>query len=150
MTRRQSVSSVGQKFTTHSKQPFHCSTGGQCSVDFKKSSAVAEMSDRGYIRHAPKRDGGSVPFRGGRAWCGLGRSVLPCQVASSSIQRLGHNSHEPQIGLEAVPFFLKGSGVPIEHKVAWAEAYFHTKWYLHPSSHLATTNMGRKLWAVPI
>jgi len=46
-----------------------------------------------------------------------------------------------------VPFFLKvAAWVPIEHKVAWAEAsYPHTKWHLSPSSHLATTDNGRKL-----
>jgi len=48
--------------------------------------------------------------------------------------------------LRAVPFFLGGgSWVPIEHKVAWSEAYLHTKWHLNPSSHLATTDMGPKL-----
>ena len=34
--------------------------------------------------------------------------------------------------------------VPIKHKVPWAEAYLHTKWHLDASSHLATTEMGRK------
>jgi len=29
--------------------------------------------------------------------------------------------------------------------VAWAEAYLCTKWHLDPSSHLATTDIGRKL-----
>jgi len=38
-----------------------------------------------------------------------------------------------------------GSWVPIEHKVAWAEAYLHTKCHLSPSSRLATTDIGRKL-----
>jgi len=33
--------------------------------------------------------------------------------------------------------------------MAWAEAYLHTKWHLDPSSHLATTNMGQKLGALP-
>jgi len=32
--------------------------------------------------------------------------------------------------------------------VAWAEIYFRTKWRLHPSSRLATIDMGRKLGAV--
>jgi len=32
----------------------------------------------------------------------------------------------------------------MEHKVAWAEAYLHTKWRLSPSSRLGTTNIGRK------
>ena len=43
-----------------------------------------------------------------------------------------------------MPFFL-GSWVPIKHKVAWAEAYLHTKWHLDASSRLATIEMGRKL-----
>jgi len=38
-----------------------------------------------------------------------------------------------------------GSWVPIEHKVAWAEAYLHTKCDLSTSSRLATTDIGRKL-----
>jgi len=38
----------------------------------------------------------------------------------------------------------------MEHKVAWAEAYLHTKWHLSPFSRLATTDIGRKLGAVPI
>ena len=43
-----------------------------------------------------------------------------------------------------------GSWVPIEHKVARAEAYLYTKWHLNPSSYLATTDMGRKLGAAPL
>ena len=38
------------------------------------------------------------------------------------------------------------SCIPMLHNVAWAEAYLRTKWYLDPSSHLATTGMGRKKW----
>jgi len=34
-------------------------------------------------------------------------------------------------------------------EVAWAEAYLHTKWHLNPSNHLATMNMGRKVWECP-
>jgi len=30
------------------------------------------------------------------------------------------------------------SWVPISHNVAWAETYLHAKWYLDPSSSLAT------------
>jgi len=33
---------------------------------------------------------------------------------------------------------------------AWAEAYLRTKWHLGPSSHLATTDMGRKLGLCPL
>jgi len=39
----------------------------------------------------------------------------------------------------------RGSWVPIEHKVTWAEAYLHTKCHLSPSSRLATRDIGRKL-----
>jgi len=40
--------------------------------------------------------------------------------------------------------------VPIEHKVAWAEAYLHTKWHLSPSSRLVTMDIGRKLGALSL
>ena len=33
-----------------------------------------------------------------------------------------------------------GSWVPVQHNVAWAEAYLHTKWHLDPSNRLATIN----------
>jgi len=68
-----------------------------------KSSAVAEMGDRGHNRHWPKRWGrAAVPFRtelGPRLiqW-GMGRGLLPYQVASSSIQSFGHNRHWTKIG----------------------------------------------------
>jgi len=56
---------------------------------FNKSSAVAEMGDRGHNRHGPKRGGGVLcPFRGALGTrliqCGLRRGLLPYQVASSS------------------------------------------------------------------
>ena len=64
-----------------------------------KSSAVAEMGDRGHNRHEPKRGGLLCPF------CGelgprliqydLSRGLLPYQVVSSSIQPFGHNRHGP-------------------------------------------------------
>jgi len=68
-----------------------------------KSSAVAEMGDRGHNRHEPKRKGAAVPLsRGGAGspsntmW--PGRGLLPYQVASSSIQPFGHKRHGPKIG----------------------------------------------------
>jgi len=73
-----------------------------------KSSAVAEMGDRGHNRHGPQRGGLLCPFRGGGklgprlTQCGLGRGLLPYQVASSSIQPFDHNRHGPKTG--AVPF----------------------------------------------
>ena len=51
-----------------------------------------------------------------------------------------------------VPFFSGGSCVPIELKVAWAEAYLRTKWHLSPTSRLATIKrtMAEKWGAVPL
>ena len=67
-----------------------------------KSSAVAEMGDRGNNRRGPKRWGLLCPFRaelGPRLiQCGLGRCLLPYQVASSSIQPFGHNKRVPKLG----------------------------------------------------
>ena len=65
---------------------------------YNKSSAGAEMGDHGHNRHGLK--GGSVlcPFRGALGtrlihslWSAR-RSILPYQVASSTIQLFGHNS----------------------------------------------------------
>ena len=39
---------------------------------------------------------------------------------------------------------------PIKHKVAWAEAYLHTKWHRSPSNRLATTNKPKIGGAVPL
>jgi len=69
-----------------------------------KSSAVAEMGDRGHNRHGPKRGGGAaVPLSRGElgphvTQCGLGRDILPYQVASSSIQPFDHNRHGSKTG----------------------------------------------------
>jgi len=45
-----------------------------------KSSALAEMGDRGHNRHGPKSGGAAVPFRGELEphliQCGLGRGLL--------------------------------------------------------------------------
>jgi len=42
----------------------------------------------------------------------------------------------------------RGSWVFIEHKVAWAQSYLHTKCHIDPFSRLATMKMGRKLGAL--
>jgi len=80
-----------------------------------KSSAVAVMGDRGHNRHGPKRGGCCAPFAQGElgtrlTQCGLGRGLLPYQVASSSIQPFGHNRHGPKIGWGLYLFW--GSWVP--------------------------------------
>jgi len=73
------------------------------NAQLNKSSAVAEMGDRGHNRHGPNRGGGLLcPFCGELGprllQCGLGRGLLPYQVASSFIQPFGHNRHEQKTG----------------------------------------------------
>ena len=89
---------------------------------FNKSSAVAEMGDRGYNRHGPKRGGAAVPLSRelgpSLVQCGPGRGLLLYQVASSSIQPFGHNRHGPKIGWGGCALFSGGSWVHIEHNVA--------------------------------
>jgi len=80
-----------------------------------KSSAVAEMGDRGHNRHGPKIEDYCALSRelGPRlVQCGLSRDLLPYQVASSSIQPFGHNRHGPKIGWgwSGVPFSLGVAG----------------------------------------
>jgi len=87
-----------------------------------KSSAVAEMGDRGHSRHGPKVGGGCANFAGGSGspsnimWPGL-RSpsvpsgiFIPYQVASSSIYPFGHYRHGPKTG--AVHLLERGDGSP--------------------------------------
>ena len=47
-------------------------------------------------------------------------------IPASSIQPFGRNKHGPNGG---------GTGVTVKHKVAWAEAYLHTKYtsFIHPA-----------------
>jgi len=90
------------------------------TVTGNKSSAVAKMGDRGHNRHGPKREGLLCPFRGDLGprltQCGLGRRLLPYQVASSSIQPYGHNRHGPNIGWGGCAFFLGVAGSPSNTK----------------------------------
>ena len=63
-------------------------------INVNKSSAVAEMGDRGHNRHGPK-NGAVVPLSQGElrprlTQYGVGRGLLPYQVVSSSIHPFGH------------------------------------------------------------
>jgi len=78
-----------------------------------KSSAVAEMGNRGHNRHGPKRGGLLCPFRRALGTqlmqCGLRGGLLPYQVASSSIQPFGHNSvgcHSPGRNISTNYYFV--------------------------------------------
>jgi len=53
-----------------------------------------------------------------------------------------------KLGGVGVPLF-GGSWVPIEHKVAWNEAYLHTNWHLDASSRLdlqPVTSLRQQRW----
>ena len=81
-----------------------------------KSSAVAEMGDRLATIDMGWRGGLLCSFPGGGAGrhqtqCGLGRYLLPYQVASWSIQPFGHNRYGPNIG-DSAPFLGRGAGSP--------------------------------------
>jgi len=112
------------------------------------------MGDCGHNRHRPKRRGGLLcPFRrdlGPRLiQCGLGRGLLPYQVASSSIQPFGHNRHGPKIGWGWVCTFLEVAGFPsntkspgprpayitsgiLVHQAVWPQRSFAENWGLCP------------------
>ena len=57
----------------------------------------------------------------------------------------GHNRRGPKEGAVVPSALLRGRAVPAQHNVAWVKLYFRTKWLLHPSTCLATIDMGRKL-----
>jgi len=78
--------------------------------------------------------------------CRLGQFLPPYQMVSSSIQPFRNNRYGPKIK-SCAP--LGGTESPSNTNVAWAEAYSCTKWHVDSSSRLATTDMGRKLGAVP-
>ena len=61
------------------------------------------------------------------------------------LSRLATINMGQKLGGGGCAFRSAGSWVPIEHKVAWSEAYLHTKCHLNPSSRLATTDISRKL-----
>jgi len=77
---------------------------------------------------------------------GLRPTFLPRGILT--IQPFGYNRRGLKIG-RLRPLFGEWSWVPIQHNVARAEAYLHAKFHLDPCSHLATTDMGRKLGAPP-
>jgi len=71
-----------------------------------------------------------------------------CSAVTEMGDRLSTIDMSRKLGGSA-PYGEK-SWIPMQHSVAWVEAYLHTKWRLDPSSRLATINMGRKLGAVPL
>ena len=112
-----------------------------------KSSAVAEMSNRGHNRHGPKRGGCCALFAGE-----LGPRLI--QVAWAEVYFRTRWRLHPFSRLATLDMnrklgggcdLLGGSCDPILHNITWTEVYFRTKWRLHPSSRLVTIDMNRKL-----
>jgi len=61
---------------------------------------------------------------------------------SSAVAEMGHClatiDMSQKVGGLLCPFPWEGNWVPISNNVAWAEAYFSTKWHLDASNHLST------------
>ena len=60
-----------------------------------------------------------------------------------NIQPFVHSRYRRKSWRSLPPF--RGSWVPIQNNVTWAETYLYTKWHLDLSSRLATIDMGRKV-----
>jgi len=99
--------------TNHSMKIYMVSLFHRATIN--KSSAVAEMGDHGHNRHGPKRGGGgAVPLlrsagNPSNTMWPVRRSILPYQVASSSIQPFGHNSvgcHSPRRNISTNYYFV--------------------------------------------
>jgi len=93
------------------------------------------MCDRGHNRHGPKRRRGCcAPFEGSwdpvwpsyTMWRGPRSTSVPSGIFIHPA--VCHNRHGPKMGGGGCALFSGSSWVSIEHKVALAEAYLHTKW----------------------
>ena len=85
-------------------------------------------------------------------------AILCARVAQSSVYVLMYTATRSIATHYDRPFYPLGAIVglssavhllflirPLLGRIAWAEAYLHTKWHLDASSRLATIKMGRKL-----
>jgi len=76
------------------------------------------------------------------AQCGVGRGLLPYQVASylDPSSRLATADMGRKLG--CAPFWDAETHLT---QCAWAQAYLRTKWHVDPPSRLATIGMGAKV-----
>jgi len=100
-----------------------------------------------------RKEGAAVPLSrelGPRlVQCGLGRSLLPYQAASSSIQPFGHNGHGPKIGCGECALFLGVAGSTSNTMSRRPRHTFVPSDSLMHPGRLATIQMGRKFGALP-
>ena len=93
--------------------------------------------------------GGGCAFFLGEMGPHLTQSRLPpYQVASQSMQMFDHNEHGPKI--RGCAPLGRGAGSPSNTMSPGPRSTLRTKQDLDTSSHLATTDMGRKLGSVPL
>jgi len=91
-------------------------------IRVNKSSAVAEMGDRGHNRHGPKRGGAAMPLSrklGPRLiQCGLDQGPSPCQVPSWSMASRRFATIDMGRKLGAPPPFLgRGLGPHLSRSI---------------------------------
>jgi len=78
--------------------------------------------------------------------CGQGRGLLPYQIASWSIQTFCHNRHGPKSGGLLCPFSARRAESPsYTMSPGPRRTSIPSGIFIHPSSRLATTDVGRKL-----
>jgi len=114
--------------------------------------ASSPIQPTGHNRHQPKTGGCAEPLLGGGGAVtpSISNTTLPgprfTSVTPGILIILIHPAVWPQWAKkwEAVPYFFWGSWVRIEHKVAWAKTYLHTKWHLDWWSRLATIDQCRR------
>ena len=135
----------------------HINDGANAPWD--KSSAVAQMGDRGLNRHGPKSRGGLLcSLRVGRRswlpsnrmWPGLRCTSVPTKWHLDPSSRLA----TIDIGLgrklgAPTPFSGRGELGPNTMSLGLPTKW-HLKCHLDPSRHLDTTNMSRRLGAVSL
>jgi len=93
--------------------------------------ASSSIQPIGNNRHGPKTGGCPLLGRAGSpsntTWPGTRFTSVPTGILIHPAVWPQYTSAKNWVGL--CPFFW-GSWASIEHKVAWAEAYLHTKWHL--------------------
>ena len=115
-----------------------------------KSSAVAEMGDRGHNRHGSKRWGLQCPFHAELGpsliqWSGPRSISVPSGVRLHPSSRLATTDIGQKLGAVPLAPLWEGKLGPhlTQKSPGLRPTSIHTKWHRDPSSRLGTINMGR-------